>query len=85
MTQTKISLLVEPVVCHSVTQCFWLLLHHLYWSLMGTPLGYPVVALYREEPATLDLQGRPFHTLQQFIHGVDVRMGQPSPGSRPGW
>lgn len=47
-----------------------------YWALTGTPLGYPAVSLCRGDPAALDLQDRPLHTLQQLIDGVNVGMGQ---------
>ena len=50
--------------------------HHQYWDLTGTPLGYPAVALCHECPAALNLQDWPLHTLQQFIDGVDVGVGQ---------
>jgi hypothetical protein len=33
----------------------WLLLHHQYWILTGTPLRYPVVALCLKDPVVLDL------------------------------
>jgi hypothetical protein len=34
------------------------------------------VALCHQDLATLVLQDRPFHKLQQFIDGIDVGMGQ---------
>jgi hypothetical protein len=39
----------------------WLLWHHQYWILMGTPPGYPVVALCHGDPAALDQYDWPFH------------------------
>jgi len=53
-----------------------LLLHPPYWILTGTPLRYPAVALCHRDFAALDLQGRPFQMLQQFIDEVDVGVGQ---------
>ena len=50
----------------------------------GTP-GYPVAALCREDPIDLDLQDQPLHILQQFTDGVDVRVGQFTAGTGPGW
>ena len=50
-TQTA---LVTNVRCN---ESLWLLLlHYQYWILMGTPLRYPVVALYHGDPAALVLQ-----------------------------
>ena len=43
---------------------------------MGTPLGYPVVALCHGDPAVLNLQGQPLHSLQQSIDGIDDGVGQ---------
>lgn len=55
-----------------VVQGLWLLLHHRYWILERTPLGYPVAALCHGNPADLDLQGLILLTSQQFIDGVDA-------------
>jgi hypothetical protein len=38
-------------------------------------LGYPIVALCHGDPAALDLQNWPLHTLQQLIDEVDVGIG----------
>ena len=54
----------------------YLLLLCQYWILTGTPLGRPVVALYHGDPATLDLQDQPRHSLQHIINGVGVGVGQ---------
>jgi hypothetical protein len=94
----KKHLLVESIVCHSVShsrpashtsllanvpcneslvclsQGLWLLLHHQYWNLTGTPLGYPVVTLCHGDPAALDLQGWSLYPL--FKDGLDVGVGQ---------
>ena len=50
-----------------------------YWIFTGTPLGYPAVALCHGDPAAFVLQDQPLHVLEQFIHGVDVGVGQPKP------
>jgi hypothetical protein len=42
----------------------------------GSSQGYPVAVLCRGDPAALNLQDWPYHTLQQFIAGVDVEVGQ---------
>ena len=42
----------------------------------GSSQGYPVAVLCRGDPAALNLQDWPYHTLQQFIDGVDVGVGQ---------
>ena len=52
------------------------LLHHQYRILTRTPLGYPVVALCHGDLVALDLQDQLLHTLQQFIDGIDVGVGQ---------
>jgi hypothetical protein len=62
-----------------LVQGLWLLLHYQYWIFTGTPLGYPAVALCHGDPAAFVLQDQPLHVLEQFIHGVDVGVGQPKP------
>ena len=47
-----------------------------FWILTGTHLSYPVVALGHGDLVVLDLWDWSLHTLQQFINGVDVGMGQ---------
>ena len=72
--------LLANIHCNESLVCFpglWLPLHYLDWILMGTPSGYPAVALCHGGPAALDLQDPPFHTTQQFIDEVDVGVGQP--------
>ena len=65
-------------------QGFWLLLHNQYWIFMGTLLRYPVVALCHRDLPALDLQNKPFHTLQQFT-GVGGRCwGKPTQRLRSG-
>ena len=59
-----------------LVQGLWLLLHYDCWALIGTPLGYPVVALCRGGPAALGLQDLSLHVLQQITDGVDVGVGQ---------
>ena len=54
----------------------WLLLHHQYWVHTGVPLRHPVVAPYHKDLTALGLQDRPFHVLQQFTDGVDVKVRQ---------
>ena len=44
-----------------------------------TGLRYPVVALCHGDLAMFNLQDWPLHVLQQFIHGVDVTVGQSKP------
>jgi hypothetical protein len=52
------------------------LLHHQYWILSRTPLGYAVSALCHRDPAALVLQEGPLDTVQLFIDGLDVGVGQ---------
>lgn len=56
--------------------------HHQYWILTRTPLLYSVVALCHGDPRALELQKKPFHTLQQFIDDVDFCGG---PTQKPGF
>jgi hypothetical protein len=51
-------------------------LHYQYRMLTRTPLGYPLVVQCLGGHAALDLQDWPLHALQQFIDGMDVRVGQ---------
>ena len=41
-----------------------------------TPFGYPVVALCHGDPVALELQGQPYHMLQQLINEVGFGVGQ---------
>lgn len=50
----------------------WFLLNNRYWTLIGTPLKYPVVVLCYGDPSSLVLQDQSCHMLQQFINTVDV-------------
>ena len=59
-----------------LVQGLWLLLHYDCWTLIGTPLGYPVVALCHGGPAALGLQDLSLHMLQQITDGLDVGVGQ---------
>lgn len=47
-------------------------------SATGTPLSYPVVALWHGAPVALCLQGRHLHMFKQFLYlyGADVGVGQ---------
>ena len=47
-----------------------------YWNLTGTPLGYPVVVLCCRDPVVLDLCGQLHPSFQQFINGIDAKVGQ---------
>lgn len=60
---------------HCLIRGLWLLVHYKYWTLTGTLLRYPVVALCHGDPAALDLQDPPLHLPQQLIDGVDVGVG----------
>lgn len=52
------------------------LLQHQYWTLIGTLVGYPLVAMCHGDTDGLVLQSQPFHILQQLIDGIDVWVGQ---------
>jgi hypothetical protein len=56
----------EPLVWFKAS--LWLLQHHQYWILAGTPLRYPAVALSHGDPVALDLQDWPFHALQKLFY-----------------
>jgi hypothetical protein len=43
---------------------------------LGTPLRYPAVALCHGDPVVWNLQDLPLHALPQFIHGIDIGIGQ---------
>ena len=60
----------------SLVQGLWLLLHHQYWILAGTPLRCPLVVLSHGDPAALVLQCLPLHTLPHFIDGIDTGVEQ---------
>ena len=45
-------------------------------TLIGAPLGYPVVALCHGDPAALDLQDWLFHGTQPFTDDIDLGIGQ---------
>ena len=55
----------------SLVRGLWFLLHYRFWAITKTPLGYPVVALYYGDPASLGLRVRFFHLLQKIIDKVD--------------
>ena len=45
-------------------------------SLLGLLIGHPVAAQCHREPVVSDLSDCSFYVLQQFIDGVDIRVGQ---------
>jgi hypothetical protein len=53
----------------------WVLWHHQYWVLTGTPPSYPVVALCHGDPAALEQQDWPFHVLQRSTDDVGSEVG----------
>jgi hypothetical protein len=47
------------------------LLLHQFKVLTETALRYPVVALFHEDPESLDLQNQLLPEFQEFIDGID--------------
>lgn len=66
------SLSVLHYHCNELVQGFWFLTHHHYWTIPKTLLGYPTVVRSHGDPASLILQNRLLHELQQPIDGADV-------------
>jgi hypothetical protein len=60
---------------HCLIRGLWLLVHYKYWTLTGTLLRYPVVALCHGDPAALVLQDPPLHRLWQFTDDMDAGVG----------
>lgn len=44
-------------------QGLWLVIHHQYWTLIDTPLGYPTVARSPGGPVLMVLQDQSLHML----------------------
>ena len=49
--------------------------HCQHWILIGTPPGYPVVALCHGDPSTLEQQDWLFHVSQPFTDDIDFGAG----------
>lgn len=53
------------------------LVHHRYWTLIKTCLGYPAATPSHGDPVGILPQDPLLHVLQQVIDGVAVRVRQP--------
>lgn len=70
--RTALTLFAQTALLANVHCNNWLLLHHHYWALLGTSLGYPIAPV-------MEILRLWLYTLHApaVIDGVDARVGQP--------